>query len=94
MRFSASAFVDKSHEHLSQIGKKVAESESGKQYELKREQERRKREPRAAEKRPKSNERYLGDARQQHRSVPGFLQERLGEAKWNPKGVPEASGRR
>ena len=46
----------------SNIGKKVAEGESGKQDELKREQERRKSEPRAAEKRPKSTERHLGDA--------------------------------
>ena len=46
----------------SQIGKKVAEGESVKQDELKREQERRKTEPRAAEKRPKSTERHLGDA--------------------------------
>ena len=46
----------------SQSGKKVAEGESGKEYELKREQERRKSLPRAAEKRPKSTERHLGDA--------------------------------
>ena len=46
----------------SQIGKKVAEGESGKQEEFKGEQERRKSEPRAAEKRPKSTERHLGDA--------------------------------
>ena len=46
----------------SNIGKKVAEGESGKQDELKSEQERRKSEPRAAEKRPKSTERHLGDA--------------------------------
>ena len=45
----------------SQIGKKVAEGESGKQDELKSEQERRKSEPRAAEKRPQSTERHLGD---------------------------------
>ena len=44
------------------IGKKVAEGESGKQDELKSEQEGRKSEPRAAEKRPKSTERHLGDA--------------------------------
>ena len=44
------------------IGKKAAEGESGKQDELKSEQERRKSEPRAAEKRPKSTERHLGDA--------------------------------
>ena len=54
--------VVKSLQHRSQIGKKAAEGESGKQYELKREQERRKSEPRAAEKRPKSTERHLGDA--------------------------------
>ena len=46
----------------SQIGKKVAEGESGRQDELKSEQERRKSEPRAAEKRPKSTERHVGDA--------------------------------
>ena len=46
----------------SNIGKIEAEGESGKQDELKSEQERRKSEPRAAEKRPKSTERYLGDA--------------------------------
>ena len=46
----------------SHIGKKVAEGESGKQDELKSEQERRKSEPRAAEKRPKSIEIHLGDA--------------------------------
>ena len=42
----------------SKIGKKVAEGESGKQDELKSEQERRKSEPRAAEKRPKSTEKH------------------------------------
>ena len=46
----------------SNIGKKAAEGESGKQDELKSEQEGRKSEPRAAEKRPKSTERHLGDA--------------------------------
>ena len=46
----------------SNIGKKVAEGDSGKQDELKNEQERRKSEPRAAEKQPKSTERHLGDA--------------------------------
>ena len=46
----------------SQIGKKLPAGESGKQDELKSEQERRKSEPRAAEKRPKSTERHLGDA--------------------------------
>ena len=46
----------------SNIGKKVAEGESGKQDELKSEQERRRSEPGAAEKRPKSTERHLGDA--------------------------------
>ena len=44
------------------IGKKLPQGESGKQDELKSEQERRKSEPRAAEKRPKSTERHLGDA--------------------------------
>ena len=44
------------------IGKKLPEGESGKQDELTSEQERRKSEPRAAEKRPKSTERHLGDA--------------------------------
>ena len=44
------------------IGKEVEEGESGKQDELKNKQERRKSEPRAAEKRPKSTERHLGDA--------------------------------
>ena len=48
--------------NLSNIGKKVAEEESGKQDEFKSEQEGRKSEPRAAEKRPKSTERHLGDA--------------------------------
>ena len=52
----------KSLQNRFQIGKKVAEGESGKQDELKREQERRKSEPRAAEKQPKSTERHLGDA--------------------------------
>ena len=46
----------------SNIGKKVAEGDSGKQDEFKNEQERRKSEPRAAEKQPKSTERHLGDA--------------------------------
>ena len=41
---------------------KVAEGESGKQDELKSEQERRRGEPRAAEKRPKSTERHVSDA--------------------------------
>ena len=45
-----------------QIGKKLPAGESGKQDELKSEQEGRKSEPRAAEKRPKSTERHLGDA--------------------------------
>ena len=45
-----------------QIGKKLREGESGEPDELKREQERRKSEPRAAEKRPKSTERHLGYA--------------------------------
>ena len=42
----------------SRIGKKLPEGESGKQDELKREQERRKSEPRAAEKRPKSTDKH------------------------------------
>ena len=46
----------------SNIGKTVAEGEAGKQDELKSEQEGRKNEPRAAEKRPKITERHLGDA--------------------------------
>ena len=54
--------VVKSLQNCSKIGKKLPEGESGKQDELKREQERRKSEPRAAEKRPKSTERHLGDA--------------------------------
>ena len=45
-----------------QIGKKLREGESGKPDELRNKQERRKNEPRAAEKRPKSTERHLGDA--------------------------------
>ena len=61
-RFCGGVFVVKSLQHRSQIGKTVAEGESGKQYELKSEQERRKSEPRSAEKRPKSTERHLGDA--------------------------------
>ena len=48
--------------HRSNSGKKVAGGYSGKQDELKSEQEGRKSEPRAAEKRPKSTERHLGDA--------------------------------
>ena len=46
----------------SNIGKKAADGEAGKQDELKNKQERRKSEPRAAEKQPKSTERHLGDA--------------------------------
>ena len=45
-----------------QIGKKLREGESGKPDELRSEQERRKSEPRAAEKRPESTERHLGYA--------------------------------
>ena len=45
-----------------QIGKILGEGESGKPDELRNEQEKRKSEPRAAEKRPKSTEIYLGDA--------------------------------
>ena len=44
------------------IGKTLREGESGKPDELRNEQSRRKNEPRAAEKRPKSTERHLGDA--------------------------------
>ena len=69
----------------SQIGKKLPEGESGKQDELKSEQERRKSEPRAADKRSKSTERHLGDAWQQPKRVPDVLQERLGRAKLNKK---------
>ena len=46
----------------SNIGKTLPEGKSGKQDELKSEQERRKSEPRAAEKRPKITEKHLGDA--------------------------------
>ena len=46
----------------STIGKKLPEGESGKQYELKSEEGRRKCEPIAAEKQPKTTERHLGDA--------------------------------
>ena len=45
-----------------QVGKTQREGESGKPDELRNKQERRKSEPRAAEKRPKSTERHLGDA--------------------------------
>ena len=48
--------------HRSQFEKKLAEGEAGKQDELKSEQERRRNEPRAAEKRPKSTEKHGGDA--------------------------------
>ena len=54
--------VVKSVQNLPQIGKKLLEGEAGKQDELKSKQEGRKSEPRAAEKRPKSTERHLGDA--------------------------------
>ena len=80
--------------HRSQIGKKLPEGESGKQDELKSEQERHKSEPRAAEKRPKSTGKHFGDAWQQPKRVPGVLHERLGEARWKQKGFPETSGRR
>ena len=40
------------------IGKELPEAESGKQDEFKSEQERRKSEPRAAEKRPKSTDKH------------------------------------
>ena len=46
----------------SNIGKKRREGESGEPDELRNEQERRKSEPRAAEKWPKSTERHLNDA--------------------------------
>jgi hypothetical protein len=46
----------------SNIRQKVAEGESGKQDELKSEQERRKSEPRTAETVSKSAETHLGDA--------------------------------
>ena len=55
-------FGASNRQNRSSIGKKVAEGESGKQDEIKSEQERRKSEPRAAEKQPKSTERHLGDA--------------------------------
>ena len=42
----------------SNIGKKAAEGESGKQDEFKSEQERRKSEPRAGEKQPKSTDKH------------------------------------
>ena len=45
-----------------QIGKKLREGESGEPDELRNEQDRRKSEPSAAEKRPKSTERHLGAA--------------------------------
>ena len=45
-----------------QIGKKLRDGESGEPDELRNKQERRKSDPRAAEKRPKSTERHLGDA--------------------------------
>ena len=44
------------------IGKKLREEEPGNPDELRNKQERRKNEPRAAEKRPKSTVRHLGDA--------------------------------
>ena len=54
--------VVKSVQHRPNIGKTLVVVESGKQDELNSEQEGRKSEPRAAEKRPKSTERHLGDA--------------------------------
>ena len=45
-----------------QIGKTLRDGESGEPYGLRNKQERRKSEPRAAEKRPKGTERHLGDA--------------------------------
>ena len=54
--------VVKSVQNRPRIGKKLIEAESGKQDELKSEQEGRKSEPRAAEKRPKSTERHSDDA--------------------------------
>ena len=64
LEFQGSALECWSSSRLNIVPKseKVAEDESGKQDELKWEQERRKSEPRAAEKRPKSTERHLGDA--------------------------------
>ena len=62
MRFRASVLVVKSLKNRSNIGKKLPEGKSGKQDELKSDHERRKSEPRAAEKRPKSTERHGGDA--------------------------------
>ena len=44
------------------VGKELREGEPGEPDELRNKQERRKSEPRAAEKRPKSTERHLGDA--------------------------------
>ena len=44
------------------IGKKLREYESGQPDELTNKQERRKNEPRAAEKRPKRPERHIGGA--------------------------------
>ena len=49
-------------QNRSHIGKTVAEHTSGNYDDLTNEQERRKSEPRAAEKRPKSTERHSGDA--------------------------------
>ena len=55
-------FVVDSLQNYLQVGKKVADGESGKQDELKREQQRRKSDPIAAGKRPKSTERHVSDA--------------------------------
>ena len=60
--FWSEVFVVKTLHNPHQDGKKVAYCESGKPYEVQREQERRKSEPRAADKRPKSTERHVGDA--------------------------------
>ena len=48
--------------YRSPIGKKLWEGEPGKQDELKNKQERRKSEPKEAEKRRKSTDRHFGDA--------------------------------
>ena len=77
--------------HGFQLGKKLREGESD---ELRNKQERRRSEPRTAEKRPKDTERHLGGAYQQPKIVPDVLQERHEEAKWKQQGVPETLGRR
>ena len=79
LRFCGDVVVVKSLQNHAQVGKRVTERGSGKQEELISEQERRKSESRAAEKRPKSTEKHEG--------VPDVLQERLEEAKWKQQGV-------